>query len=146
MVLPALARRARIPERMDDPGLDPAEHRRALAGLARINRFSGSVGVLWPPTRGLARETSGRMLTVLDVATGAGDVPLGLLAEAARAGLPLAVDGCDVSPTAVEAATRGANGAGTAAHFFVHDAIRDPLPTGYDVVTCSLFLHHLSDD
>ena len=30
--------------------------------------------------------------------------------------------------------------------FFTHDAIRDPLPDGFDVVTCSLFLHHLSDD
>jgi hypothetical protein len=30
--------------------------------------------------------------------------------------------------------------------FFVHDALRDRLPTGFDVVTCSLFLHHLSED
>jgi 2-polyprenyl-3-methyl-5-hydroxy-6-metoxy-1,4-benzoquinol methylase len=30
--------------------------------------------------------------------------------------------------------------------FFVHDAVHDRLPTGFDVVTCSLFLHHLSEE
>jgi hypothetical protein len=30
--------------------------------------------------------------------------------------------------------------------FFVRDAVRDPLPADFDVVTCSLFLHHLGDD
>jgi hypothetical protein len=29
--------------------------------------------------------------------------------------------------------------------FFVLDALADPLPSDYDVVTCSLFLHHLDD-
>ena len=53
-----LARRERIPELMDDPGLDPAEHRHALAGLARINRLSRSVAVLWPPVAALARRTA----------------------------------------------------------------------------------------
>jgi 2-polyprenyl-3-methyl-5-hydroxy-6-metoxy-1,4-benzoquinol methylase len=31
-------------------------------------------------------------------------------------------------------------------NYFVHDAVNEPLPTGFDVVTCSLFLHHLSED
>jgi 2-polyprenyl-3-methyl-5-hydroxy-6-metoxy-1,4-benzoquinol methylase len=144
--LPALTRRERIPELMDDPGLDPAEHRRALAGLARINRFSGSVGVLWPPIRELAKQHPERTLRVLDVATGSGDVPVGLWVKATDARVPLHVDGCDISPTAVAAATHAAEQTGTRAEFFAHDALRDPLPAGYDVVTCSLFLHHLSED
>jgi len=139
--MPFLARRERIPELMDDPTLDPAEHRRALAGLARLNRVSDSPGVLWPTLRALAR--GGGPVRVLDVATGSGDVPRALAAKAARAGLPnLTFAGCDISPTAVEAATAVAPGLS----FFVHDVLRDPLPAGYDVVTCSLFLHHLSDD
>jgi SAM-dependent methyltransferase len=133
----SLAKRDRIPELMDDPGLDPEEHRRALAGLARLNAWSGSVGVLWKPLRALNRP-----LRVLDVATGSGDVPCGLMKRANAAGVPLEVAGCDVSPTAIEAAKMAAPGI----HFFVHDAIRDPLPTGFDVVTCSLFLHHLDDE
>ena len=34
MLLTGLRTRRRIPELMDDPALDPAEHRRALSGLA----------------------------------------------------------------------------------------------------------------
>src|SRR5690606_32364894 len=102
-----LAHRDRIPELMDDPGLDPGEHRRALAGLARINRVSGSAGVLWGPVRGLARGQPDRPLRVLDVATGSGDVPVRLSRKAAAAGLDrIAFHGCDLSPTAVEAAAR----------------------------------------
>jgi SAM-dependent methyltransferase len=132
--------RERIPELMDDPAIDPAEHRRALAALARINRFTNSAGVLWPAIRNLAREL-GRTIRVLDVATGSGDVPTRLLAKAQHAGLSLEVAGCDLSPTAIAEAQRQR---GT--RFFTHDALREPLPTGFDVVTCSLFLHHLGED
>ena len=41
---------------MDQPGLDAAEHARALRGLTRINSVSGSAGILWPSLRGLARQ------------------------------------------------------------------------------------------
>jgi SAM-dependent methyltransferase len=139
--LSRLRARERIPERMDDPGLDPVEHRRALAGLARLNRLTDSAGVLWPPVRTLARSL-GRAVRVLDVATGSGDVPAGLLRKAGRAGVQLEVAGCDLSPTAVAAAAVNC----PAGRFFAHDALRGPLPGGFDVVTCSLFLHHLSGD
>ncbi len=108
---------------------------------ARVNRFTDSAGVLWPPILKLSREL-GRTLRVLDVATGSGDVPVGLLAKATRAGVPLEIAGCDISPTAIEEATRRMGDI----RFFAHDALRDRLPTGFDVVTCSLFLHHLSVD
>lgn len=141
MFLSRLRTRERVPELMDDPGIDPAEHRRALAGLARINRLTDSAGVLWPAIRNLARDL-GRTVRVLDVATGGGDVPAGLLRKAGRAAVPLEVAGCDISPTAVAAAA----GNCPAGRFFAHDALRAPLPSGFDVVTCSLFLHHLSSD
>jgi 2-polyprenyl-3-methyl-5-hydroxy-6-metoxy-1,4-benzoquinol methylase len=142
----SLRARHRRPELMDDPGLHPAEHRRALAGLARLNVWSRSAASLWPPVRALADSTSGRPVRVLDVATGAGDVPVGLWRRAKRAGIPIEISGCDVSPVAVAAADRRARSAGADMAFFVHDAVRDPLPGGFDVVTCSLFLHHLSDE
>jgi SAM-dependent methyltransferase len=133
--------RERTPELMDDPALDPAEHRRALAGLARINRVSNSAGVLWPVIPVLAREL-GRPVRVLDVATGSGDVPAGLLRKAKRAGVALEVAGCDISARAIDEARRCRPGI----EFFVHDALHARLPAGFDVVTCSLFLHHLSND
>jgi 2-polyprenyl-3-methyl-5-hydroxy-6-metoxy-1,4-benzoquinol methylase len=135
-----LAHRDRQPELMDDPALDPAEHRRALAGLARINRWSGSAKLLWPPIRDLARQLN-RPLRILDVATGSGDVPLSLLDLARREGITLDITGCDLSPLAIdEARSRGEN-----ATFRTLDVLNEPLPGGFDVVTCSLFLHHLDE-
>jgi 2-polyprenyl-3-methyl-5-hydroxy-6-metoxy-1,4-benzoquinol methylase len=141
MLLAGLRSRTRIPELMDDPALDPAEHRHALAGLARLNRFSSSASVLWPTLAKLAKELN-RPLRVLDLATGSGDVPRQLLARAHRAGLMLDIAACDVSSVAIAEATREPS----AVRFFVHDALHTRLPTGYDVVTCSLFLHHLAED
>ncbi len=141
MFLSRLRTRDRVPELMDDPDLDPEAHRRALAGLARLNRWSWSAGVLWPPVRRLAARL-GRPVRLLDVATGSGDVPAALLRKAARAGVRLEVAGCDKSPTAVAAAAAAC----PAGRFFAHDALRGPLPAGFDAVTCSLFLHHLSGD
>ncbi|MBY0458475.1 MAG: methyltransferase domain-containing protein [Gemmataceae bacterium] len=141
MFLARLRTRERIPERMDDPALDPAAHLRALAALARINRVSGSAGVLWPAVAKLAARL-GRTVHLLDVATGSGDVPRALLQRAKRAGIDLRVSACDISLVALEEAARRTPGA----NFFPHNAVTDPLPTGFDVVTCSLFLHHLSDD
>jgi 2-polyprenyl-3-methyl-5-hydroxy-6-metoxy-1,4-benzoquinol methylase len=139
--LSALQNRERIPELMDDPALDPAEHRYALEGIARLNRFSSSVGVLWPAIRDLAK-TLDRPVRMLDVATGGGDLPAGLLAKARRAQVRMEIAGCDISPTAIATASENCRGT----RFFVHDAIHEPLPDGFDVVTCSLFLHHLSVD
>jgi SAM-dependent methyltransferase len=101
-----LRERCRRPEEMDRPDLEPARHERALAGLARLNLWSGSAGILWPPLANLARRLR-RPLRVLDLASGAGDVPVRLWRRARRAGLSLEIDGCDRSATAVAHARRG---------------------------------------
>ncbi len=134
------------PEWMDQPDLDEGRHRAALRGLERINRWSGSARILWPQLSRLAAETPGRPCRVLDVATGAGDVPRALWRRARRAGLPFALDGCDVSPTALDHARRRAADEGADVSFFPLDALRDPLPADYDAVVSSLFLHHLTEE
>jgi SAM-dependent methyltransferase len=145
-LLPPLRDRDRQPEIMDQPDLDPAAHHRALRGLARINRWSRSVSVLWPVIEAAARRTRGRPVRVFDLACGAGDVLVGLWRRAANAGVSAALDGCDVSSVALEHAARRAAEAGAAVRVFQADALRDILPDGYDVVYSSLFLHHLADD
>src|SRR5262249_36805259 len=101
---------------------------------------SGSAGILWPPVRELARRAP---LRLLDVASGAGDVPLRLWHKARRAGVPLQVEGCDRSPRAVGFAQGRARQARAPVPVFPGDALQDPPPGAYDTVTCSLFLHHL---
>jgi len=136
-----LEQRRLRPEVMDQPGLDPAQHARALCGLARINWWSRSSGILWPAL--LAQARAAGPVRVLDLATGAGDVPIRLSRRARRAGVPVRIEGCDVSAVAVEYARRRAERVGADIRFFVHDALAAPLLSGYDVVMCSLFLHHL---
>src|SRR5438874_463839 len=116
---------------MDQPGLDPAQHARALRGLARINWWSRSGGILWPAL--LAEARAAGPLRVLDLATGAGDVPIRLSRRARSAGINLCIEGCDVSAVAVEYARRRAERVGVEVRFFVHDALAGPLLSGYDV-------------
>jgi len=140
-----LAHRDRKPELMDDPSLAADQHEAALRGLERLNRVSGSVRILWPAVQNGARQCSDRPLRVLDIAAGGGDVAIGLWRRAARAGLRLELDGCDSNPRAVEYARRRAAEAQADVQFFVRDALVGSLPESYDVVMCSLFLHHLDD-
>lgn len=133
------------PEVMDQPDLDPAEHRRALQGLATVNRVSRSAAILWRPLRRLARRTPSQPLRVLDLACGGGDVTVALAYRAARAGLALRIDGCDLSAVAIEHAAERAARSTVNVDFFRLDVVREPLPDGYDVLCCSLFLHHLDE-
>jgi 2-polyprenyl-3-methyl-5-hydroxy-6-metoxy-1,4-benzoquinol methylase len=141
----SLLRRDRQPEIMDQPGLELNRHIQALRGVARLNGWSGSAGILWPPIRALARERAGAPLRLLDVASGAGDLPIRLWRRARRQGLALDLAGCDVSAAAVDFARRQAERVGAAVRFWQQDVLLAPLPDGYDVVTCSLFLHHLEE-
>ena len=144
MFLSSLHARNRQPELMDDPALDAESHRAALAGLARINRISGSAGVLWPSLQKLAAAIPDRPLRVLDVATGSGDVPLALVEKAAEAGVKIEVVGLDLSQVAVaEAEVRVELGKHDNLKFQVADVLKQPLPEGFDAVVCSLFAHHL---
>ncbi|MFM9962907.1 MAG: methyltransferase domain-containing protein [Planctomycetaceae bacterium] len=144
--LTRLTDRHREAELMDEPSLDVSQHARALAGLRRVNWWSRSAAIVWPDLQRLAAEySSERPLRLLDVACGGGDVTATIARWARRAGLPIRVSGCDISPTALEIARRQADSMGESIAFFPHDVLRHPLPAEFDVVICSLFLHHLEE-
>ena len=94
-------RRRREPEIMDQPDLDRVRHLQALRGLERINFWSRSATTVWGPLAALARQRRPEPVRVLDLATGAGDLPIRLWRLARRAGLNVRIDGCDLSPDAV---------------------------------------------
>lgn len=140
-----LPQRVCQPERMDDPALESGLHEAALRGLERINRVSRVAETLWRELRDLAGGAQRRSLRVLDLATGAGDIPLRLAELAARDGVAVELAGCDRSPRAGGFARWRAAGRGSEVSFFELDVLSDPLPGDYDVLTCSLLLHHLDD-
>lgn len=142
-----LSQRRRTPEWMDSPQLPAHLHRQALRGLERINRWSRTTPLFWHQLVPLLDGHSlDRPLRVLDVATGAGDLPRTLNDWATKLRIPVQVDGCDLSPFAIEHARRHAARAHSPDSYFVHDVIRDGIPEGYDVILSALFLHHLSRD
>lgn len=143
----SLAVRDRQPELMDQPGLDANVHHRALAGLGKANSISRIARVVWHSIRdACCPVASGRPLRILDIASGGGDITLGVAQLAARAGIAMEAHGCDVNPTAITYAQAAARRAGiTNARFFQRDALADPLDE-YDVVMSTLFLHHLAEE
>jgi 2-polyprenyl-3-methyl-5-hydroxy-6-metoxy-1,4-benzoquinol methylase len=140
-----LAERHRVDELMDDPAIDEASHRKALRGLARLNRVSGSVARIWKPIYRLAKTQGLKRITLLDIATGGGDVPIALARLARRAGIELEATGIDVSQQALDFAATQARAKGEAVEFRRVDILNDELPGRYDVAICSLFLHHLRE-
>jgi SAM-dependent methyltransferase len=141
-----LSRRDRRPEVMDQPGLDERLHHQALEGLRRGNVVSNTSRVLWRGLEAAGLLAGTRPIRVLDVACGGGDVSLGLARLAKRSGIALQTDGCDLSPLAIEHAQVAAENAGVAsAEYYPLDALADALPTDYDAIYSTLFLHHLEE-
>jgi len=142
-----LRQRWREPEWMDQPDIDPALHDSALRSLERLNSWARSPRLMWPAIHDVVDSRPDGACRVLDVATGAGDVPLALCALAARQGLKLHVTAVDISPQAIAHAKKRAGASGDSIEFRQCDALREDFPRAeYDIVMCSLFLHHLEED
>lgn len=141
----ALTTRDLQPEVMDDPHLGRGQHFQALRGLERINRWTRNAKLAWRPLRELARSTGRDRLSVLDIGTGAGDVPIGLCRYAARSGISLEIDACDVSSQALEFARNKIEPAGLPINLFPLDVLKEPVPRRYDLVMCATFLHHFTE-
>jgi len=140
-VPPDLRTRRMTPEWMDDPRLEPREHRRALVGLSRLNAVSRAPHHLWPIVHSELRRCTHRPLRVLDVACGNGDV----LRRIMRWGNGrIVATGVDISPEAISEASRPSMEGLDFRRMDVLDKAT-PLPRA-DVVICSLFLHHLTDE
>ncbi|GAA5507593.1 methyltransferase domain-containing protein [Novipirellula caenicola] len=133
-------------ERMDDPDLPRDQHELALKGLSRLNRFTGVAGLMYRHLRRRGTMKAGRPLRILDVASGAGDVPIDWARRARRDGVAMEITMLDVSPVAVQTQQRRATEAQVSVRSLRSDCLAEPLPSGFDVVTSSLFMHHLNDE
>ena len=133
------------PELMDDPALPRADHEHALVGLSRLNYFSGVIGGMYKQVASFAHTIPDRPLRILDIASGSGDLPVAWAVRARRAGLKMDITATDISPVAVAQQQQRAKSAGVQIASLQADCFAGELPTGFDVVTCSLFAHHLTE-
>jgi 2-polyprenyl-3-methyl-5-hydroxy-6-metoxy-1,4-benzoquinol methylase len=139
--------RLRHPELMDQPGIEPRAHRHALDSLGRAHLVSRTAASMWPAIREVMPPPSGRPFRILDLACGGGQIAVDLAGRCARQGVTAEICGVDRSAVAIDYARALADRAGARGVTFVQiDVTRDPLPNAFDVVVCSLFLHHLDDD
>lgn len=135
---------------MDDPSLGADAHREALRALDRVNRVSGTVARGWRSVRTVAarRGASPTPLRLLDVACGGGEVGITLARRARSAGIPLELHLCDVSPTALDHAAEAARAVDLPVQLHRRDLIAQGIPSlpegPFHLVTCTLFIHHLS--
>lgn len=136
MIVPA---RRRGVELLDDPASDAALVSRSLRDVAQANRWFGGTAAVLSAIDPLLRSTSSS-LTLLDVGTGAGDIPERARALASRRGVQLRTIGLErTTSLAAEAALR----VGTVC---VADGLRLPFrDKSVDIVTCSQVLHHFPD-
>jgi 2-polyprenyl-3-methyl-5-hydroxy-6-metoxy-1,4-benzoquinol methylase len=135
--------RCRQTEIMEEPDVNPEQHWEALRALERINAVSHRDRLLWKHLSNFALINGRKPLRVLDIATGGGDLPVGLWHRAKEANAAMFFDGCDCSEQALVYARRQAERNHAHVRFFQHDALNGPLPEGYDIAISSLFLHHL---
>ncbi len=136
-----------VPELLDGPLDDPATLVGNLQDLRRINRWLGGVVLSSAAIDALAVDRTG--LSILDVGTGGADIPVALLARAARGDRPLRIVGLDNRPEVLAAAAL-ADRAVTQTDGLtlqVGDGRSLPFPDdAFDVVHASLVLHHLDGD
>jgi ubiquinone/menaquinone biosynthesis C-methylase UbiE len=135
--------RARGSEWLDDSTLDPAIALRSLEDVRRTNRLFGGTAAVLAELRPLLRESSGRggSVSLLDVGTGAGDIPAAARRLAEDMGTTLRTMGVDFTQPIARAAAPacGTGIAGDARHLpFASSSV--------DVVICSQVLHHFTDD
>lgn len=124
---------------MDEPGVPEGELRGALAYIRGVNRWLGYNRATRGRVGEWVREGGGGVVTVLDVATGSGDVP----EDAGRAfGDRVRVVGLDLHPVTIREARERVPGCG----FVRGDATRLPFADGaFDYVMTSMFVHHLPE-
>jgi len=127
-------------ELLDDPGADPVIVARSLENIARANRwFGGTLAVRYGLARVLDGVPRGGPLTLLDLGTGAGDLPGDAVRWGVRRGWRLVPIGLERSRVA--AALACAAGCPSA----VADAGAAPFgDKSVDLVLVSQVLHHLA--
>ncbi len=130
------------PELMDRPEATPAELERALTSLRGLNRWFGSYRLIMRFVRRWVR--AGDRVRIADLATGSADIPRLVVDYARRVGAEVQIDAVDFQPTTV-AMARQLSAAYPEITVRAEDVLKFGNAGAYDIVLCSLALHHFSE-
>ncbi len=140
-----LSRRSTEPELMDRPDTSERDYARALADLAQVNRLTLThrpvLRWLQAATRDLPQ---GAALSVLDVASGHGDLLRAIHRWGTARGLSLTLTGLDLNPRST-AQAQAATPPGTAITWRTGDVFAYAPQPAPDYIVTSQFTHHLDN-
>ena len=138
-----MKRLAGVSELLDGP-LEPDLLAGNLRDLERVNRWLGGQRLSWQALEHLLRDLpEDRPVRLLDVGTGAADIPLALLRRARRRGRRLQIVATEIRPEIIQAVRSRADlAAGLGLQLAAADRIDQP-SASFDVVHASLVAHHL---
>ncbi|HEX4638402.1 MAG TPA: methyltransferase domain-containing protein [Chthoniobacterales bacterium] len=130
-------------ELMDRPQPVSVELERDLKNLRQLNRWFGSY---WLIARFLRRWIKpGTRLRIVDLATGSGDIPRLIAEHGRKVGAELRIDALDRQSATLEIAKKlSANYPEVT--FIEGNILEWEAPEPYDLVLCTLALHHFSEE
>jgi len=136
------SQRSTEPELMDSQCADYQEYARCLADLEQVNKLTLTHR---PVLAWLAEQTRGlTAFSLLDVASGHGDLLRRIDAFARRRGLTARLEGIDLNPWCTEAARAATQDAGI--RFHTGNVFDFEPEQHFDFIVSSQFLHHLTDE
>jgi len=124
-------------EILDRPDIDPRVVTRSMEDVAKANALFGGIRAALAEIEDLA-PTLAESASLLDVATGTGDIPLAAARKLTKMGVHLTTFGLDSAEELAQKSRANVSAAVCA------NALELPLASkSVDVVLCSQFLHHL---
>jgi ubiquinone/menaquinone biosynthesis C-methylase UbiE len=133
-------KRVNTPELLDSDAWPASEVDVALGDLCRVNRWFGGVATTHALVERVAHKSGARHFSLLEVASGSGDVPRIVAQRLAKRGIRLDVTLLDSIRTHLGFHV-------DVSRALVADALALPFRDGqYDLVSCNLFAHHLEPD
>jgi ubiquinone/menaquinone biosynthesis C-methylase UbiE len=137
---------ADLPEMIDNPGADATLLRDELKSIRTINRFFGGHASIRRGMKKLLNAVGREEVSVLDLGTGSADLPVYLVHWFRRINQRVRITAVDNHPRVVEVARERTR---TYAEISIETAnllnLNYP-PGAFDIVMCSLTLHHFSDE
>ena len=128
---------------MDRPQPVSVELERDLLNLRRLNRYFGSYRLVLKFVRRWIKP--GDRLSIVDLATGSGDIPRLIVDHARRIGARVEIDALDRQAATIEIARELSAGYPEISCLEANILESDP-GKAYDIVLCSLVVHHFSEE